>query len=98
MNLRWPKWGSFDMSELWTQLCYETNWSETRKLFGSLREAPTCGEEPTLREMLWSPFGWLGAAAFGVFAHKPTPFPLEMENNWLTGSVDGNAASPLDLF
>ena len=85
-SLRWPKWGSFDMSELCTQLekaCYETRWSETRKLFGSLSEAPTFGEEPTLREMLWSSFGWFVAAAFGIFAQNRPCF------HWKWKTTDG---------
>lgn len=38
-----------------------------RKPFGSVSEAPTPGEEPTLTELLWALSGLLVAMSLGVF-------------------------------
>lgn len=38
-----------------------------RKPFGTVGEAPTFGEEPTLVELPWALFGLLVARSFGVF-------------------------------
>lgn len=86
MSLRWPNWASLDMSELCARGlpgCYDTKGSEDRKLFGSISEAPTFGEEPTPGEMLRSSLGLFLAAAVGVFARNRPCF------DWKWKTTDG---------